>query len=140
MKSTGIVRRIDDLGRIVIPKEVRRSMNIKEGDPLELYIDGKFVCLKKYSIQRNWELAHQVANVMFLNDFLPNEIHFALYDENFERKATTSDLFETDGSKIESDFIHKIADIGWIAVDFDDRTQVVENVANVLSEILAEKE
>ena len=39
IKATGIVRRIDDLGRVVIPKEVRRSMGICEGDPLELYVD-----------------------------------------------------------------------------------------------------
>ena len=39
MKATGIVRRVDDLGRIVIPKEIRRSMNIREGDPLEIFID-----------------------------------------------------------------------------------------------------
>lgn len=38
-KSTGIVRRIDDLGRVVIPKEIRRTLNIREGDPLEIYID-----------------------------------------------------------------------------------------------------
>ena len=40
MKATGIVRRIDDLGRIVIPKEIRRSFRIKEGDPLEIYTDA----------------------------------------------------------------------------------------------------
>ncbi|MBP9987940.1 MAG: AbrB/MazE/SpoVT family DNA-binding domain-containing protein [Ruminococcus sp.] len=40
MKVTGIVRRIDDLGRVVIPKEIRRTLNIKEGDPLELYTDN----------------------------------------------------------------------------------------------------
>ena len=39
MRATGIVRRIDDLGRVVIPKEIRRSMGIKEGDPLEMFID-----------------------------------------------------------------------------------------------------
>ncbi len=48
MKSTGIVRRIDDLGRVVIPKEVRRTMHIKEGDPLELFMEGEFVCFKRY--------------------------------------------------------------------------------------------
>ena len=48
MKATGIVRRIDDLGRVVIPKEVRRSMRINEGDPLELYTDGDVICFKKY--------------------------------------------------------------------------------------------
>ena len=40
MKATGIVRRIDDLGRIVIPKEIRRSFRIKEGDPLEIFTDA----------------------------------------------------------------------------------------------------
>lgn len=39
MKATGIVRRIDDLGRVVIPKEVRRTMGIREGDPLEIFVD-----------------------------------------------------------------------------------------------------
>lgn len=41
MRATGIVRRIDDLGRVVIPKEIRRSMGIKEGDPLEMFIDAE---------------------------------------------------------------------------------------------------
>lgn len=41
MKATGIVRRIDDLGRVVIPKEIRRSMGIQEGDPLEMFIDAE---------------------------------------------------------------------------------------------------
>ena len=48
MKSTGIVRRIDDLGRVVIPKEVRRAVGVHEGDPLEIYTDGNCVCFKKY--------------------------------------------------------------------------------------------
>ena len=48
MKATGIVRRIDDLGRVVIPKEIRRTMRIKEGDPIEIFVDGKMICLKKY--------------------------------------------------------------------------------------------
>ena len=48
MKATGIIRRIDDLGRVVIPKEVRRTLGIKEGDPLEIYTDKDCVCFKKY--------------------------------------------------------------------------------------------
>ena len=50
MRATGIVRRIDDLGRVVIPKEIRRTLRIREGDPLEIYTDrdGE-VILKKYS-------------------------------------------------------------------------------------------
>ena len=50
MKATGVVRRIDDLGRIVIPKEIRRTLRIKEGDPLEIFTDREGeVILKKYS-------------------------------------------------------------------------------------------
>jgi len=51
MKATGIVRRIDDLGRVVIPKEIRRTLRIREGDPLEIFVDREGeVILKKYSL------------------------------------------------------------------------------------------
>ena len=50
MKSTGVVRRIDDLGRIVIPKEIRKNLRIKEGDNLEVFIDNEDIILKKYSM------------------------------------------------------------------------------------------
>lgn len=49
MKATGIVRRIDDLGRVVIPKEIRRSLKIREGDPLEIFLEKDCVCFKRYS-------------------------------------------------------------------------------------------
>lgn len=52
MKTTGIVRRVDDLGRVIIPKEIRRNIGIKEGDPLEIYIDKekKAICFVKYTV------------------------------------------------------------------------------------------
>ena len=49
MKSTGIVRNIDELGRIVIPKEMRTKMNIKNSDPVEIYVDGDKIILTKYN-------------------------------------------------------------------------------------------
>ena len=50
MKATGIVRRIDDLGRVVIPKEIRRTLRIREGDPLEIFTDREGeIILQKYS-------------------------------------------------------------------------------------------
>ena len=49
MKATGIVRRIDELGRIVIPKEIRRVLRIREGDPIEIFTDADGVVLKKYA-------------------------------------------------------------------------------------------
>ena len=48
MKSTGIVRNVDELGRIVIPKEIRKKFNIEIKDPIEIYVDGSSIVLKKY--------------------------------------------------------------------------------------------
>ena len=66
MKATGIVRRIDDLGRVVIPKEIRRTMRIREGDPLEIYTNSEGeVIFKKYSaISELSENAGNVAEIM----------------------------------------------------------------------------
>ena len=66
LKATGIVRRIDDLGRVVIPKEIRRTLKIREGDPLEIFTDREGeVILKKYS------------PIGELSDLLPNmQSHF----------------------------------------------------------------
>jgi transcriptional pleiotropic regulator of transition state genes len=49
MKSTGIVRNIDELGRIVIPKEIRKKLDIKSSDPIEIYVDGSNIILTKCS-------------------------------------------------------------------------------------------
>lgn len=48
MKSIGVVRNLDQLGRVVLPKELRKSMDIKEGQPLEIYTEGEAIILKKY--------------------------------------------------------------------------------------------
>ena len=59
MKATGIVRRIDDLGRIVIPKEIRRTVGIREGEPLEIFLDGRdMVCFRKYEANLCSEVSH----------------------------------------------------------------------------------
>ncbi len=73
MKATGIVRRIDDLGRVVIPKEIRRTMRIREGDPMEIYtdVDGA-VIFKKYSpIGELSNYAAQYAEVLYKTGGLP---------------------------------------------------------------------
>lgn len=48
MKATGIIRRVDELGRVVIPIEIRNQFNIVEKDPIEIYVDGSSIVLKKY--------------------------------------------------------------------------------------------
>jgi AbrB family transcriptional regulator, stage V sporulation protein T len=74
MKATGIVRRIDDLGRVVIPKEIRRTLRIREGDPLEIFVDrdGE-VILKKYSpISELSDFAKEYAEALY--DSLANQV------------------------------------------------------------------
>lgn len=76
MKATGIVRRIDDLGRVVIPKEIRRTLRIREGDPLEIYTDtdGE-VIFKKYSpVGEMSSFASQYADVLARISALPTLI------------------------------------------------------------------
>ena len=84
MRTTGIVRRIDDLGRVVIPKEIRRQLRIKEGDSLEIFLEGNKVCFEKYSPidAENWEAAFRIAKVM-----LPNN-KFALLNRYGEIEKT----------------------------------------------------
>ena len=78
MKATGIVRRTDDLGRVVIPKEIRRTMHIKEGDPLEFFIDGRTVILKKYQPSTE-ELAEDC--VKFVNKVRNNIASIGCYGD-----------------------------------------------------------
>lgn len=74
MKATGIVRRIDDLGRVVVPKEIRRTLRIREGDPLEIFVarEGE-VILKKYSpINELGHFATEYAEALF------DSLHFPI--------------------------------------------------------------
>ena len=73
MKATGIVRRIDDLGRVVIPKEIRRTMRIREGDPLEIYTDREGeVIFKKYSpIGELSSFAGEYADTLYKTSSVP---------------------------------------------------------------------
>lgn len=69
MRATGIIRRIDDLGRVVIPKEIRRKMHIREGEPLEIYTEGDdTVCFRKY--QTNMVDEVRTMEEVIVNDFM----------------------------------------------------------------------
>ena len=66
MKATGIIRRIDDLGRLVIPKEIRKNLRIKEGDNLEIFVQGEEVILKKYSMMNKInDLAGELTDAIY---------------------------------------------------------------------------
>lgn len=67
MRPTGIIRRVDDLGRVVIPKEIRKTLNIREGEPLEIYTDPneRAVCFKPYlPYSEPWRLIEEAADAM----------------------------------------------------------------------------
>ena len=66
MKATGIVRRIDDLGRVVIPKEIRKNLRIKEGDNLEIFVVNEDIILKKYSMMNKIsDLAFELTDAIY---------------------------------------------------------------------------
>lgn len=115
MKATGIVRRIDDLGRVVIPKEIRRTLRIREGDPLEIFVDrdGE-VILKKYSpISELSDFAKEYAEALF--DSLGNPVLIC------DRDAY---IAIAGGSK--KDYLNKnISDI--VEKTMEDRSSVIVN-------------
>ncbi len=68
MKSTGIIRKIDDLGRVVIPKEIRKNLLIKESDNLEIFINNNEIILKKYSqISKIYDIAKYLCDTLYNN-------------------------------------------------------------------------
>ena len=79
MKATGIIRRIDELGRVVIPKEIRRTIRIHEGDPLEIFVEGGAVIFKKYQTMGNLETQ---CNVLC---------------DTFQRMSSACAVFDIDG-------------------------------------------
>ena len=69
MKSTGIIRRLDELGRVVIPIELRNKFNISEKDPIEIYVEGSNIILKKY--EHNCVFCE---NTLFLNEYKGKQV------------------------------------------------------------------
>ncbi len=66
MKATGVIRRIDDLGRVVIPKEIRKNLRIKDGDNLEIFVQNEEIILKKYSMMNKInDLAQELTDAIY---------------------------------------------------------------------------
>ena len=82
MEATGIVRRVDDLGRVVIPKEIRRNLGIHEGDPLEIFLHEGCICFRKYSTDK----------LEKVYDAFKDLVDFAEEEGGFYMKALVSDL------------------------------------------------
>jgi len=114
MKATGIVRRIDDLGRIVIPKEIRKKLRIKEGESIEVYLDdvGQII-LKKFSefsdLEKTYQLICDMLYDMYENTVLIttlSEVSFVSSKdkENYLKKDVNEELLSTIGKRKE---VHK---------------------------------
>lgn len=108
MKATGIVRRIDDLGRVVIPKEIRRTMRIREGDPLEIFTENDgTVIFKKYSpIGELGEFASQYAETLAKTSGLPlviSDKDAIIAVSGVSKKELADKKISTDLEKIMSD-------------------------------------
>lgn len=86
MKSTGIIRRIDDLGRVVIPKEIRRTVRIREGDPLEIFVEDGGVLFKPYRTIDNYKAEFEMACRLLQWSNVKN---YVVYDQ-YARVATYS--------------------------------------------------
>ena len=99
MKQTGIVRRIDDLGRIIIPKEIRRSLRISEGDPLELWIDGDSIVVTKYK-----HTLHMSEAINRLKESLKDDFNNCKYkNELLNLVSVMEELIKVENSSVSTD-------------------------------------
>ena len=89
MKATGIVRRIDDLGRVVVPKEIRRSLSVREGDPLEIFLDEQGgITFKPYRVDEGQILSSAIEQLYNMGQYERSEALKKLLKENgFEIKS-----------------------------------------------------
>ena len=106
MKSTGIVRRIDELGRIVIPKEIRNNMRLRSGENIEIYTDNDSIIMKKFSIvNRISDLAQELTDAMYTflkyNIFITDMHEVVSASGNRKKELLNKELSEVMIEKIE---------------------------------------
>ena len=126
MKPTGIVRRIDDLGRIVIPKEIRRNCGIQEGDPLEIYADKNGIIeLRKYKITIEEEPTPKPTEKtvhIYINNCTGETIGEDRAEDIISQRAKE----EEEDKQTQTDFLSQCIengndnDIMWMIYDYDD--------------------
>lgn len=149
MKATGIVRRIDDLGRVVIPKEIRRSLKIREGDPLEIFIENNCVCFQKYSALGS--LAEEPLQIAIKMASKSGLRPIAIYDttvklrgmENFPSYVPTQWEFENKPFKYNDTYgvypIHADGDlVGYAVCDKQDMGIEMDMIARYLGTVVGD--
>lgn len=147
MKATGIVRRIDDLGRVIIPKDIRRSLKIREGDPLEIFIENNCVCFQKYSTLGS--LAEEPLQIAIKMASKSGLRPIAIYDttvklrgmENFSSYVPTQWEFENKPFKYNNTYgvypIHADGDlVGYAVCDQQDMGCEMDMIARYLGSVV----
>lgn len=137
MKATGIVRRIDDLGRVIIPKEIRRTLRIKEGDPMELFTtrDGEVVFKKYcYADEADWDKAKAIVKAL-------TDLPFALYNNYGDiQKYTKMGMPNYYDSREGTIYNHDGNIVGFIYFDADILKEDAKKIIKVLKEFFSENE
>lgn len=120
MKATGIVRRIDELGRVVIPKEIRRSLKIREGDALEVFVDNGGICFRKYQTEVDWDRVNAVATILLKEPY-------ALLD-------TYEDIVKYRGNAFGNEKYSIGEDIGYLVTADPNGAKVADAIAEMVRE------
>lgn len=103
MKSTGVIRRIDELGRIVLPKEIRRNLGIREGENLEIFVEDEKVILKKYSKIKDYKEIIQTIGNLVTQVY---EINLMISDR--DKIVYANKFISYEGTDLDTKFIHYI--------------------------------
>ncbi len=103
MKATGVVRRIDELGRIVVPKELRRTLGIKNGEQLEIFLENESIILKKFS---NFNRLGELANSFV--DVISNIFNKNIFITDREKVIAVSSKYKDYLLKKVSDYVEKL--------------------------------
>lgn len=136
MKATGIIRRVDDLGRVVIPKEIRRKLKIKDGAPLEIFIDGKMVCFQPYNPieTEQWEVALRIAKTML------KDIKFAILNSYGEVMGANTKEVVIDNEKYFTEIVVDAEVVGYVhSLEDNVSTEEIYQTAQVLGALFAEE-
>lgn len=101
MKSISVVRKLDELGRVAIPIDVRRAFNLKENSPLEIYVEDDKICLKTYPAERHFSIEYHIEydTDETLHDWVDDEDVYEELEKLLPRGAIIHTIFDNDQIK-----------------------------------------
>lgn len=137
MKATGITRKIDELGRIVIPKEIRRNLGIRDGESLEILTENDSIVLKKHSVIHNFEdLGNKLCNI--LSNVIPVDIIIT----DREKVVAVSNNLDLINKTLSNELINLIDNREILKSDYESKIKIMDqeiigyfNIAPIISSI-----